>query len=360
MSARRSILAGLLAVTAVGIWMTAVDAQQTPGGGRLPLEPIGNRGEAVFPAFEGWGPIKDGRNVLLLGYYNRNSEQTLEIPIGPNNNIQPGGPDYGQPTRFEAGRTRQSGVFGIAVPKDFGTKKLTWTLIANGKQSVVTFWLNPAYWIDFFKHPATNNEPPIARLTATGAEMSGPPTGVAQTLTGTVGQPVTVRLFVSDVPQAPGYATPGAAAEPGGGRGRGGPPPDAAGRGGRGGPPEPAAGAAGAPAAGGGGGGGGRGGGGGGGGRGGGRGGDGGGPQGDVNILWVKHRGPEGDVAFNPPRTAVVTKGDRTAIVEATTTATFKTPGEYWVRAQLTDQSGPGGGGDQCCWTNVLIRVNVK
>ena len=114
----------------------------------LPLEPLGATGEAVFPAFEGWGPHKDGSIVLLLGYYNRNKATVIDIPVGPNNRIEPGGPDYGQPTRFEP--SRQHGVFAIRVPKDFGNQKLTWTITANGHTSTVAFWTNPPYWIDFF------------------------------------------------------------------------------------------------------------------------------------------------------------------------------------------------------------------
>ena len=45
---------------------------------------------------------------------------------------------------------------------------------------------------------------------------------------------------------------------------------------------------------------------------------------------------------------------------KAETTATFKQPGEYWLRAQLNDSSGNGGGGDQCCWSSILVKVNVK
>jgi hypothetical protein len=44
----------------------------------------------------------------------------LDIPIGPDNSIEPGGPDYGQPTHFLTGR--QYGMFAILVPKDFGTR----------------------------------------------------------------------------------------------------------------------------------------------------------------------------------------------------------------------------------------------
>jgi hypothetical protein len=42
---------------------------------------------------------------------------------------------------------------------------------------------------------------------------------------------------------------------------------------------------------------------------------------------------------------------------KATTTATFSATGEYWLRAQINDATGNGGGGDQCCWSNVLIKV---
>ena len=45
-------------------------------------------------------------------------KEALDIPVGPNNRIEPGDPDQGQPTFFEIGR--QWGVFVIKVPKDFG------------------------------------------------------------------------------------------------------------------------------------------------------------------------------------------------------------------------------------------------
>jgi hypothetical protein len=44
----------------------------------------------------------------------------------------------------------------------------------------------------------------------------------------------------------------------------------------------------------------------------------------------------------------------------ATTTATFDTPGEYTLYVLANDYSGPGGGGFQCCWTNVHVKVIVS
>src|SRR5687768_2143705 len=134
--ARLSLLSTVVVAALVNL---SAQSSQSP----LPLEPLGVRGEAVFPALEGWYPNPDGTFTILLGYFNRNTAQILDIPIGPNNRIEPGGPDQGQPTHF-LGR-RQYGVFSITVPKDFGNKKLTWTIVANGQTSVVSFWLNPPY-----------------------------------------------------------------------------------------------------------------------------------------------------------------------------------------------------------------------
>jgi hypothetical protein len=73
-------------------------------------EPRRKFGASVTGAFEGWfGSDKQAR-TFLVGYFNRNTEQELDIPIGPNNRIEPGGPDMGQPTHFLPGR--RYGMFG--------------------------------------------------------------------------------------------------------------------------------------------------------------------------------------------------------------------------------------------------------
>ena len=92
---------------------------------QLPLEPVHDSGQSVTAAYEGWFRNPDGTFSILFGYYNRNLKQDLDIPVGPNNRIEPGGPDQGQPTHFLPGR--QWGVFTVTVPKDFGDKKLTWS-----------------------------------------------------------------------------------------------------------------------------------------------------------------------------------------------------------------------------------------
>src|SRR6476619_4534255 len=90
----------------------------------LPLEPTHATGANVTGAFEVWFKNPAGSFNLLLGYFNRNSRQELDVPIGPNNRIEPGGPDRGQPTHFLSGR--QWGGFTFNTPPDFADQKLTW------------------------------------------------------------------------------------------------------------------------------------------------------------------------------------------------------------------------------------------
>ena len=83
---------------------------------------------------------------FLFGYMNRNWEEELIVPIGPDNNIEPGGPDQGQPTRLLPRRNRF--VFRVRVPKDWGQKELVWTLTTKGKTEKAYASLRPDYFID--------------------------------------------------------------------------------------------------------------------------------------------------------------------------------------------------------------------
>jgi hypothetical protein len=167
-----------------------------PVASQLPLEPMKDAGLGVTAAYEGWFKHPGGGVYMLVGYFNRNLKQTLEIPIGPENRIEPGGPDQGQPTVFQP--RRQWGVFTIAVPKDFGDKKLTWTLTANGQTTSVPLGLNPLYEVEPYKDAAQGNTPPVLRFQPDGTSFQGPPIATAQTLTGTVGQPVPLALWAAD------------------------------------------------------------------------------------------------------------------------------------------------------------------
>jgi hypothetical protein len=83
---------------------------------------------------------------MFFGYMNANWLQEFDISIGPENGIEPGGPDRGQPTHFYP--RRNPFLFTIRVPRDFGTGELVWTVTANGKTERAYASLKPDYQID--------------------------------------------------------------------------------------------------------------------------------------------------------------------------------------------------------------------
>ena len=265
----------------------------------LPLGPNRNAGEAVTGSFEGWFYRPDGSISLLVGYFNRNLEQVVDIPVGPNNRIEPGGPDFGQPTHFLP--RRGWGVFTIPVPKDFGDKKLTWTIVANGQTTTIPLSLHQNYQVEPYEEKGMGNTPPTLRFEPGGPTHTGPPNGLAASLTATVSEPLALTVWVSDIPAkfSANITRPPARGGAGAGRGRGARP--------------------------------------------------------DLTLTWVVHRGPA-DVTFASAKPTI----DKAADGKATTAATFTASGEYMLRAQANDISGEGGCGFQCCWTNAHVKVTVK
>lgn len=101
-------------------------------------------GQNVVPVFEGWERNPDGSFNFVFGYFNRNYEETLDVLIGPDNNIEPGGPDQGQPTFFAP--ARQKFLFRVKVPKDWPiAKRLVWTLTVRGKTEKANAFLLPEW-----------------------------------------------------------------------------------------------------------------------------------------------------------------------------------------------------------------------
>jgi hypothetical protein len=111
-----------------------------------PLAQAPARGQSISPAYEGFWRNADGTFDLMFGYFNRNWEQEINVPIGPANNLQPGGPDRGQPTHFFPRRSQF--VFKVRVPADFGNKEIVWTLTSNGVTEKAYGTVRPQYVVD--------------------------------------------------------------------------------------------------------------------------------------------------------------------------------------------------------------------
>ena len=172
-------------------------------------------GQPVWPAFEGWEQNDDGSANLVFGYMNDNWQEQFDVPIGPGNSIEPGGPDHGQPTHFQPRRNRF--VFRVRVPNNWPDKEMIWTLTTHGVARKAYGSLRTDLQIE--------NIDIMSETGALGAGTSNPeirsdkPPVImivgSTSLTTTVGKPVTLAAIVTDdgIPRPRGSGI---------GRGRGG------------------------------------------------------------------------------------------------------------------------------------------
>ena len=288
-----SLVCGAL-LLAGGAW---VSAQQAPV---IPYEPPRQFGTSITGAYEGWFDSADGTHNFLVGYFNRNLKQAQDVPIGPNNRIEPGGPDMGQPTYFQP--RRRTGVFIVPVPKSFSPdQKLTWTITVNGQTTQIPLRLHRDYNVNPFGDVAVGNEPPTLKVLDQNApSLTGPVAvlGKAPSLTATVGTPLSLTAWVDDDGK---FASATMAPVTDG--------------------------------------------------------------RSPVEFHWNKYRGP-GAVTFDPasPKLEVLKGGkqDQPFSGKGTTSVKFSAPGEYALHLLATDYSGEGGNGEVCCWTNAYVKVTVK
>jgi len=266
---------------------------------QLPSAPPRQFGASLTGAYEGWFDNPDGTHSFLVGYYNRNTVQELDVPIGPNNRIEPGGPDMGQPTHFLPGR--HTGMFVVTAPKEFTKEqRYTWTLTANGVTNSIPLRLHTDYNISPFSGLEINNTPPALRLFDEKAPpIQGPIAAGAKAVprTATVAAGLAIPFWANDdAKYSTGTGAPLTKARP------------------------------------------------------------------PVAILLSKYRGP-GDVTFDKdkPELQALVGGaaNEPYSGKGTATAKFGAPGEYMIHVTANDFSGSGGGGEQCCWTTALVKVTV-
>jgi hypothetical protein len=187
----RRVLAVSLLLLIVG-FAAAPSMQQVIQPAPIPHD----NGQGVTPSFEGWYRNPDGTFTLSFGYFNRNYREALDIPVGPNNRFDPAPVDQGQPTHFLP--RRQTGVFTVVVPKEFGAQqKITWTIVANGQTNSIPGHLRPEWEIDALKEVTSGNTPPTIKFDANGKPGQGP-SGTTLTTKATQGQPVTLTVWATD------------------------------------------------------------------------------------------------------------------------------------------------------------------
>ncbi len=180
------------AVILLGLGAVCLHAQFSFPGVRY------NRGQDVSPTFDGWESNADGSFTLHFGYYNRNTEEAVDVPIGGDNSFDLGNGDQGQPTHFYPGR--RWFVFKVVVPADWPRdKRAIWTLTNKGRTNVSKGWLQPEWEVDrllisknaisdpFLRtsnsNPTPDNMPPV--VTGCSAQTVTLPASVTLTATAT-------------------------------------------------------------------------------------------------------------------------------------------------------------------------------
>jgi len=267
-------------------------------------------GQPVIPIFDGWYPKPDGTFDLCFGYFNLNTKQTLDIPIGKENFIEPAKYNGGQPTHFEPVPPppnlyrRYFCTFVVNVPADFGrTAKVVWTLRVNGKDFSVPGHLGSVnYKIQELsaKEAGRSSVAPVVKVLPSGPEARGRSGVTVGPLSVSVGEPLPLSVSVTGPPAGPETFDPDASDDE----------------------ERPYV------------------------------------KDGKKRIWWVKftkHQGP-GAIGFSPSEIDIWESQS-----EAATTAKFDKPGDYLIRIQAIDNPAENASYQfHCCWTNTFIKVTVK
>lgn len=290
---------GLQGIPAAGVSFLLSAALVVAGHAQLPDngQIRHARGRNVVPVYEGWFEDPDGAIQVAFGYLNRNYEETVDIPVGPGNRLQPGPADQGQPTHFPP--RREKGVFTVTLPDPPPDSEISWTLTHRGQTYTVPANLDPLFNIDALRQRGgefDGNTPPVLTFSSSGASSQGP-AGATLAATAAVSQPLALEVEVRDDGLPPPvdhdvfysrFEQRSAVAVR---------------------PPR---------------------------------------VQRGLKVVWSKHRGP-GPVTFGASEVAVA--GGRAAV-----SAAFEQPGEYVLRAKVVEGPRPFG---FCCWTNGYVRVTV-
>lgn len=310
---------GVLIVALMVSGPTTVDAQLVPRPPitqmDLQLRTVRASGQPVLPIFEGWYSNDDGTYDLCFGFFNLNRDEALDIPIGPDNFLEPAHFNGVQPTHFTPlsvsevllGRmSREYCVFTVRVPADIGEERVWWTLQIDGHPYRVPGHITSRPWRvdnlvnsvgeamdDFGDDGGASGflaAPAVQFLEPSGLEVRGKGGSVTGPVTARVGSPLELRISVTH-PASEG-ATAGVASLD----------------------PE------------------------------------------DVVVQqmmkWTKFRGPEGVVSFSAERVRFEVGLEPT---EQSTEVTFDEPGDYVLLVQVLN----GSFSSQCCWTNAYVNVTV-
>lgn len=295
---RSRVVSGALTGTLLALSGASLEAQLPPELRDYPLSTFHKSGDLVAPFFDGFYDNGDGTVTFSFGFLNRNTEEIVDIPLGPNNFVEPAQFNGLQPSHFPVydrgglqGK-RERGAFAVTVPANMAGTEVVWTLTHAGRTYAVPGRTGSIAY-DMSTGPAAfGSLPPAIRFTADGPISSNREGVMAERVTATVGTPVTLSALVQDRGERAPYAADleGKTAFP-------------------------------------------------------------------VNATWILHQGPAGArVEFSAESEKIESEGWGVA----TTQVTFPQPGEYIIRLRADNFGAPDSKFDnQCCWSNAYVAVTV-
>ncbi len=296
----------LLLPILMGLLAAPLHAQLPERFQNYPLGTLGETGEFVAPMFNGWIRNEDKSVTMIFGFGNRNRTATIDVPLGPNNKLEPAQFQGAQPTHFPVYKRRgfvgiqERGAFAVTVPPEMADTEVIWTLTSGGNTWSVPGRATSAAYEMSAAEMASGSLKPAIRFNMDGPESVDPVGIYAEPKVVTVGQALTLSALMQDRGVRDLYAGNDSLYVP-------------------------------------------------------------------LGTFWAMHQGPakpEIEAAEITGRErAVDYAGDlnRAEWTEVSTQVTFSEPGEYVMRLRVDNFAAPDSQFDNvCCWSNAYFPVSVN
>jgi len=149
---------------------------------------------------EGWYANEDGTYTLSFGYSNANTD-TLYIPVGENNFLDPAQFDGVQATIFFPGHHR--GIFTVTLPAEMKDQDVWWNLRKPNDvfRRVPGRTSSGAYELDWRPRPHGGLPPSVTFDSQSGVGRGPPGITAERTQTVAVGSPLTLSVSATDPSQ---------------------------------------------------------------------------------------------------------------------------------------------------------------
>ena len=306
MNTYKRLAAGAFTAVLMGLIAAPLYAQLPAHLRNYPLTQQKANGDVVAPMFNGWIAHEDGSVTMVFGFANKNQEEIVDIPLGPDNYIEPAQFDGAQPTHFPTYKRRgfvglqERGVFAVTVPADMAGTEVVWTLTHAGHSYSIPGRTASVFYELSREERALGSLLPAIRFNVSGSESTDREGIYASRLTTSVGTPVTLSAYVQDRGVRADYGVEQLVFP--------------------------------------------------------------------LGTEWVMHQGPARPSFDNARITGREraengesgTSGNN-GWTEVTTQATFSEPGDYVIRLRVDNFMAPDSQFDnQCCWSNAYVPVTVS